>query len=413
MTWVSACCDRKCISPLPQQVAADKLYRHSLCTTEFISARESYEWLCDALGIYKPRQYEFARLNLQGTFLSKRKIAKLVENKHVADWDDPRLYTLIALRRRGIPPGALLRFVSDLGVTTTPATTTIKKFESVVRSHLEDSAPRLMMVLEPIKLILENVPDDYRIKVQVPLHPKIPSMGTFETSFTKEVYIDAEDFRTVDSPDYFRLAPGKMVGLFKAPFPITCTSYKTDPAHPDRVIEIRCRLESELKPVPKPKAYIQWVSAPDAVKLSSVRYYYPLFKSDPPPPEFERDIASDSVKEYTNAVIEPAFRGLARDMIKEAKGEAEKRTKEAKERMSAQAQSHVAGDEDEPEVLPESLYGCENVRFQGMRLAYFALDRESSVKGLGLEGRGVVDGEEERIVLNRIVSLKEDAGKKA
>lgn len=383
--------------------------RHSLCTTEFITARESYEWLCDALSVYKPRQYEFARLNLQGTFLSKRKIAKLVQKEFVSSWDDPRLYTLIGLRRRGIPPGALLRFVSDLGVTVTPSVTTIKKFESVIRGYLEDTAPRVMMVLDPVKLVIENVPDDYRLKVQVPLHPKVPAMGTIETSFTKEVYIDAEDFRTEDSPDYFRLAPGKSVGLFKAPFPVTCTSFTTDPTS-GAVTEIRCRLEDDAaragKPVVKPKAFIQWVSAPDAIHLDSVRYFHPLFKSDPPPPEFENDIAPDSVTEYPRAVIEPAFRGLAGRMYGEAREASEKRTQEAKKKMEGREKEEQA--QDEPEVLAESLYGPEDVRFQGMRLAYFALDKESVVNGVNAK-----EGSKERFVLNRIVSLKEDAGKKA
>ena len=368
--------------------------------------------------ICKPRQYEFARLNLQGTFLSKRKIAKLVQKKFVSSWDDPRLYTLIGLRRRGIPPGALLRFVSDLGVTVTPSVTTIKKFESVIRGYLEDTAPRVMMVLEPIKLVIENVPDDYRIKVQVPLHPKVPAMGTIETSFTKEVYIDAEDFRTEESPDYFRLAPGKSVGLFKAPFPVTCTSFSTDPAT-GAVTEIRCRLEDDAarggKPVVKPKAFVQWVSAPDAIHLESVRYFHPLFKSDPPPAEFETDIAPDSVTEYPRAVIEPAFRGLAAKMYGEAREAAERRTAEAKKKMESKSKGEsssegVAHAEDEPEVLAESLYGPEDVRFQGMRLAYFALDKESVVRGMNAKDG---EGEKERFVLNRIVSLKEDAGKKA
>lgn len=365
--------------------------------------------------MYKPRQYEFARLNLQGTFLSKRKIAKLVQKDLVSSWDDPRLYTLIGLRRRGIPPGALLRFVSELGVTVTPSVTSIKKFESVIRGYLEDTAPRVMMVLEPVKVVLENVPDDYRIQVQVPLHPKVPAMGTITTSFTKEVYIDADDFRTEDSPDYFRLAPGKSVGLFKAPFPVTCTSFSTDPTT-GAVKEIRCRLEDDAarggKPVVKPKAFIQWVSAPDAIPLETVRYFHPLFKSDPPPAEFETDVAEDSVTEYPRAMIEPAFRGLAGKMYAEARAAAEKRTEDAKLKMQDKSKSTVEGQvghaEDEPEVLAESLYGPEDVRFQGMRLAYFALDKESVVKGMNAK-----EGEKERFVLNRIVSLKEDAGKKA
>lgn len=383
---------------------------HSLCTTEFISARESYEWLCDALEVYKPRQYEFARLNLQGTFLSKRKIARLVTKKLVKDWDDPRLYTLIALRRRGIPPGALLRFVSELGVTVQQATTELQKFDSTIRGYLEDSAPRLMMVLKPIKIIIENVPEDYSVPVEVPLHPKIPSMGTVTTRFTKEIYIDADDFREIDSPDYFRLAPGKSVGLFKAPYPVTCTSFTRDPTS-GAVKEIRCVLEDTGK-VKKAKAYIQWVNVPDAIPIAEVRYFHPLFKSDPPPSgDFESDVDPDSLQVHSNAVIEPAFYDLSSRLYKEAKEESEHRTKKAQESMAGQ--SHVAGDEDEPVVAPESLYGVENVRFQGMRLAYFAVDRESEVGCLQKGGEGKGRMASDKIILNRIVSLKEDVGKKA
>ncbi|WWC94004.1 glutamine-tRNA ligase [Kwoniella sp. B9012] len=394
---------------------------HSLCTVEFIPARESYEWLCDALEVYKARQYEFARLNLQGTFLSKRKIAKLVTKKLVKDWDDPRLYTIIALRRRGIPPGALLSFVSELGVTTSESVTEIKRFESSIRSYLEESAPRLMMVLNPVKLIIENVPDDYRVPVQVPLHPKVPSMGTVETSFTKEVYIDAEDFREVDSPDYFRLAPGKSVGLFKAPYPVTCTSYTKDPVT-GQVTEIRCRLEDGGN-VKKAKAYIQWVNVPESIKVEEVRYFKPLFKSDPPPADFESDVDPDSLEVYKNAVIEPAFYELAKKAILDARKESEERTKKAqadsaptdpnehKPLEGSEAAKHM---EDEPVATAEQLVGMENIRFQGMRLAYFAVDRESNIGCLDEEA-SIKPGKKEgdKIVLNRIVSLKEDSGKKA
>lgn len=376
-------------------------------------ARESYEWLCDALTVYKPRQYEFARLNLQGTFLSKRKIARLVQNGLVKDWDDPRLYTIIALRRRGIPPGALLAFVSELGVTTLKSTTEIQKFESVVRRYLEDSAPRLMMVLNPIKVVIENVPDDYRVPVEVPLHPKIPAMGTVETSFTKELFIDADDFREVDSPDYFRLAPGKTVGLFKAPAPVTCVSYTKDPSS-GRITEIRCVLEdATASKAKKPKAYIQWVNAPDAIKIDEVRYFHPLFKSDPPPSDFESDVDPDSLQVFTDAVIEPAFYFLAKKAIDDARKESEERTKKAI--AESAGATHVEGDKDEPVVDADQLVGMENVRFQGMRLAYFAVDRESKIACLDKTRKDAKPAREagDKIILNRIVSLKEDVGKKA
>lgn len=335
----------------------------------------------------------------------------------VKDWDDPRLYTLIALRRRGIPPGALLAFVSELGVTNIPSTTEIKKFESVIRGYLEDSAPRLMMVLNPVKVIIENVPDDYRIPVEVPLHPKVPSMGTVTTNFTKVVYIDAEDFRETDSPDYFRLAPNKSVGLFKAPFPITCTSYTTDPAT-GRVNEVRARLEDDGK-VKKAKAYIQWVNASDAVTIDEVRYFHPLFKSDPPPSDFESDVDPNSLEVFKGAVIEQAFYELAKKAVSDAREESEVRLKKAEADSTAPSPHAVvkgseADGEDEPVATAEQLVGMENVKFQGMRLAYFALDRESTVGCLD-EGKGEKPGgrDGDRVILNRIVSLKEDAGKSA
>jgi len=403
-------------SPLLKTISTD-IYSHSLCTIEFVPARESYEWLCDALTVYKPRQYEFARLNLQGTFLSKRKIARLVQKGVVKDWDDPRLYTIIALRRRGIPPGALLAFVSELGVTNIPSTTEIKKFESVIRGYLEDSAPRLMMVLNPIRVVIEHVPEDYRVPVLVPLHPKIPAMGVVATSFSRVLYIDADDFREVDSPDYFRLAPGKTVGLFKAPFPIECVSFTKDPTS-GRVNEIRARLVDDPK-VKKAKAYIQWVNASDVVTIDEVRSFHPLFKSDPPPSDFESDVNPNSLEVFKGAFIERAFYDLAKKAIVDARKESEERLKKAKAEAAdssphAVVKGSEAASEDEPVATAEQLVGMENVRFQGMRLAYFALDRESRLGCLD-EGEGVKPGgkEGDRVVLNRIVSLKEDAGKSA
>ncbi|KAK4686749.1 glutaminyl-tRNA synthetase, partial [Tremellales sp. Uapishka_1] len=390
---------------------------HSLCTVEFVAARESYEWVCDALEVYKARQYEFARLNLQGTFLSKRKVAKLVTKGLVKDWDDPRLYTIVALRRRGIPPGALLSFVSDLGVTTIPSTTEIQKFESTVRNYLESSAPRLMMILNPVKLIIDNVPDDYREIVQVPLHPKVPSMGTVEVAFTKEIYIDADDFRTEDSPDYFRLAPGKSVGLFKAPFPVICTSFKTDPAT-GRVVEIHCDLQNDGK-AKKAKAYIQWVNAIDGIKIDEVRYFSTLFKTEPPPADFESDVSDASLAVYKDAIIEPAFYELSKKALKEAREQGEARTKKAVEEAATSSAFHLEegqkadDDDDAPVATADQLVGLENVRFQGMRLAYFTIDRESSIRCLEKGNEGMGWSKEDRIILNRIVSLREDGGKNA
>ena len=158
--------------------------RHSLCTTEFISSRESYDWLCDSLGVYKPRQSEFGRLNVTGTVMSKRKILKLVKEGYIRDWDDPRLYTLIALRRRGVPPGAITSFVSTLGVSTSTTTIQVARLEQTIRQRLENAVPRLLMVLRPLKVTIENLEEDYLSMVEKPLHPKVPESGSLKVPFT-------------------------------------------------------------------------------------------------------------------------------------------------------------------------------------------------------------------------------------
>ena len=238
-------------------------------------------------------------------------------------------------------------------------------------------------------------------------------MGTVTTSFTKEVFIDADDFREVDSPDYFRLAPGKSVGLFKAPFPVVCESFTKDP-NTGKITEIQCRLENDGN-AKKPKAFVQWVNAPDAIKIDEVRYFHPLFKTEPPPADFESDINTSSLEVFTEAVIEPAFYTVASKAIRDAKKESEERTNKAKEAMASNDSAGAKGaehKEDEPVVEASGLVGPENVRFQGMRLAYFTVDRESKV---GCLEDDKVDGKREgdRIILNRIVSLKEDTGKNA
>ncbi|KAL0949344.1 hypothetical protein HGRIS_009414 [Hohenbuehelia grisea] len=380
---------------------------HSLCTTEFVASRQSYEWLCDALEVYKPRQSEYGRLSLEGAIMSKRKIAALVDGRHVNGWDDPRLYTLIALRRRGVPPGAITSFVSTLGVSTAGSSIETARFDQAVRQYLENSAPRLLIVLHPLKVTLENVPDDYVIMVEKPVHPKMPELGTATIPFARTLYIDADDFRTEDSPDYFRLAPGKTVGLFQAPHPITCTSYKTDPAT-GRVTELICRLENEGAPK-KPKAFIGWVAehAPSGspVVIDETRVFHRLFKSDIPPSDFVSDLNPDSLEVTKGAMVEVGFWPLAKRMMEDARHESLVRQKNAPDATAASAP-------DTPHATSEQLVGKECVRFQGLRVAYFALDKESRVAALD-EPEGVQPSRKQGdyLVLNRIVSLKEDSGK--
>ncbi|KAE9410153.1 glutaminyl-tRNA synthetase [Gymnopus androsaceus JB14] len=369
---------------------------HSLCTTEFILSRQSYDWLCDAVEVYKPRQSEYGRLNIEGTVMSKRKILALVDEGFVNGWDDPRLYTLIALRRRGVPPGAILSFVSTLGVSTAPSNIEINRFEQTVRQYLEGSVARLLMVMKPLKVTIENLPEDHIEWIEKPLHPKVAALGNTKIPFTRNIYIDADDFRLEDSKDYFRLAPGKIVGLFQAPHPISCTSYKTDDS--GKVVELICRLETG-KDVKKPKAFIQWVAdhAPSGspVRVDETRIFHRLFKSDNPPSDFRSDINPDSLEIVKGAMVEIGFWELAKRSIVEAR-------RESKARADASATSTDV----------DSLVGKECVRFQGLRIAYFALDKDSRAACLE-EAEGVAPARKQGdyLVLNQIVSLKEDAGK--
>ncbi|KAJ7929942.1 glutamine-tRNA ligase [Mycena leptocephala] len=358
---------------------------HSLCTTEFVLSRQSYEWLCDALEVYKPKQSEFGRLNLEGTIMSKRKILALVQKGYVSGWDDPRLYTLIALRRRGVPPGAIISFVSTLGVSTSMSSIELARFEQDVRRYLEGTAPRLLMVLRPLKVTIENLPEDYLLMVEKPLHPKVAALGTTTIPFTRTIYIDADDFRLEDSKDYFRLAPGKTVGLFQAPHPITCTSYKTDPAS-GQVVELICRMEDGAE-VKKPKAYIQWVAehAPSGspVRIDETRIFHQLFKSDQPSANFLDDVDPNSLE-----VIRGAMRALT-----EARREGKERTDKA---LKDSAPTENSPGDDTPRATSEQLVGNECIRFQGLRVAYFAVDKDSRLA-----------------CLDEAEGLKEDSGKAA
>ncbi|KAI0306840.1 glutamine-tRNA ligase [Multifurca ochricompacta] len=391
---------------------------HSLCTVEFIASRQSYEWLCDAVDVYKPRQSEYGRLALQGTITSKRKLRSLVEEGYVLGWDDPRLYTLIALRRRGVPAGAIISFVGGLGVSTAGSNIQLARFDQAVRSYLENSVPRLLMVLRPLKVTLENVSEDYIIFVEKALHPKVPALGMARLPFTRTVYIDKDDFRLEDSPDYFRLAPGKTVGLFQAPYPITCTSYKTD-LTTGEVTELICRLENgaDGSASKKPKAFIQWVAehagSGSPVRVDETRIFHRLFKSDNPltvVPDYKADIDPDSLETVKGALVEVGFWALAKRAYVDAVRESKKRTERA---LAENATEARPADPGTPAVTSAQLVGKECVRFQGLRVAYFALDNKAARVACLDEAGDVPAGRRQGdyLVLNRIVSLKEDSGK--
>ena len=314
---------------------------------------------------------------MTGTVLSKRKIAKLVEEKIVRDWDDPRLFTLVALRRRGVPPGAILSFINELGVSTALTNIQITRFDQSVRRYLEQTVPRLMLVLDPIPVIIDDLPEDYLEEIEQPFSPKDPSVGSHTVPFTKIVYIDRSDFREVDSKDYFRLAPGKAVGLLKVPYPIKATRFDKDEAT-GLVTSVHATYEKpeEGATFRKPKTYIQWVaSSPkhNSPIKAEVRIFNPLFKSENPDSAergFLNDVNPNSEEIYPDAMIETGLEEVRRRAPwPEEEGEKQVKNKDA---------------------------GFESVRFQGLRVGYFAMDKDST------------DG---KVILNRIVSLKEDSGK--
>lgn len=246
--------------------------------------------------------------------------------------------------------------------------------------------------------------------IEKPLHPKVSGLGSSKIPFTRNIYIESDDFRLEDSKDYFRLAPGKTVGLFQAPYPITCTSYKTDPITGE-VVELLCKVENEGA-TKKPKSYIQWVAehAPSGspVKVDETRIFKQLFKSDVVPKDFKADIAPDSLEVLKDAVIEVGFWSLAKKALTEARKDAEARTSKATE-------EHEIGrhdpQDDTPVATTAQLIGNECVRFQGLRVAYFALDKDARVAALAEESIASGRQQGDYLVLNRIVSLKEDSGK--
>jgi glutaminyl-tRNA synthetase len=317
---------------------------HSLCTTEFIQSRVSYEWLNKTLEVYEPMQREYGRLSITGTLLSKRKIAKLVNDGHVRGWDDPRLFTLIAIKRRGVPPGAILEFVNELGVTTAPTNIQLVRLDQTVRRYLERTVPRLMLVLDPLRVVIEDAEE---LELDIPLHTKIPAMGSHKVKFTKTVYIERGDFREVDSKDYFRLAPGKSVGLLQVPYPIKAVSFKKDG---DKITEIRAVFDKEGK---KPKTYIHWVA--EGSREIEVRIHNALFKSEKPDNAeggFLNDINPNSEEIFPHAMIESGFEEVKRRAPwPEAAGESE---------------------------LGKG--GPESVRFQAMRVAYMVRKHPSITK---------------------------------
>uniref|UniRef100_A0A1B0CZE9 glutamine--tRNA ligase n=1 Tax=Phlebotomus papatasi TaxID=29031 RepID=A0A1B0CZE9_PHLPP len=249
---------------------------HSLCTKEFQSRRSSYYWLCNALDIYCPVQWEYGRLNVNYTVVSKRKIAKLITEKIVQDWDDPRLFTLTALRRRGFPPEAINNFCAQMGVTGAQGSVDPAMLEASVRDVLNNTAPRTLVVLEPLKVTLMNFPYSNPVARTVENFPGSPERGTHEIVLDKVIFIERSDFKEVPEKGYRRLSPAQPVGLRHAGLVIAVSEIVRDTA--GNIKELLCTCQT-LEVAEKPKAFVQFVSKPLDVE---VRLYEPLFRHKNP-----------------------------------------------------------------------------------------------------------------------------------
>lgn len=289
---------------------------HSLCTLEFVNNRELYDWILDALEIYHPQQIEFARLNLEYTILSKRKLIQLVQEGYVEGWDDPRLPTLSGLRRKGVPPRALVEFAGAIGVARADSTVEYAMFEHCIRDVLNADASRAMAVMDPIRVVIENYPEDREEEFEMPWHPEDASRGTRKVPFSREILIERDDFRLDPPAKYHRLSPGAEVRLRHA-YLLTCREAITD--SDGTVRELRCTIDPDSRGGHAPdgrkvKGTIHWVSAKHAQK-AEIRNYDKLFaKANPDDvPEggsFLDNINPDSLV-VTEGWLEPALAQLA------------------------------------------------------------------------------------------------------
>ena len=324
---------------------------HSICTLEFEDHRPLYDWFLDELDVYHPQQIEFARLNLSYTVLSKRRLLELVRGQFVSGWDDPRMPTISGLRRRGYPPESIRRFCDRVGVAKRDSIIDVALLEHTVREDLNKTAPRVMAVLNPLKVVLDNYPEGQVEELEAINNPEDPEMGTRMVPFSRVLYIERDDFREEPPPKYYRLAPGREIRLRYAYF-VKCEDVVKDPATGE-VTELHCTYDPATRGGDAPdgrkvKATIHWVSAQHAID-GEVRLYDRLFEK-PNPTEGEGDykdcLNPESLQVLAGCRLEP---GLA-------------------------------------EARPE-------VRYQFERLGYFTID--------------VPDTSPDKPVFNRIVSLRD------
>jgi glutaminyl-tRNA synthetase len=326
---------------------------HSLCTLEFEVHRPLYDWFIDQLktGDYRPRQIEFNRLNLTYTMMSKRKLLELVEEGHVSGWDDPRMPTLCGLRRRGYTPESIKRFIDLIGYTKVEAINDVSLLEHAVREDLNLRVPRVFGVINPLRVIITNYPEDRVEEVSLINNPEDESMGSRAVPFSREVYIEQEDFMEAPPGKFFRLAPGKEVRL-KGAYIIRCESFKKNEKS-GAIEEVYCTYDPETRSGSssserKVKGTLHWVSSAHAVD-AEVRLYDRLFSHEDPAGQKDEDYRNflnpDSLKILKGCKVEPSLRN-ARPLEK----------------------------------------------FQFQRLGYFCIDKDSSASGL---------------IFNRTVQLKD------
>ncbi|CAM9115400.1 unnamed protein product [Ectocarpus fasciculatus] len=278
---------------------------YSICTLEFESRRESYYWVLEALDMYRPKVYEMSRLNMTNTILSKRKLLKLVTSKFMDGWDDPRMPTIKGLRRRGYTREIINAFCRDIGVTRNENLVEYERLAAIARAQLHESAPRVMAVLDPLKVIITGLDDALSSRsLSVPDFPFAPERGSHNVTIESEIYIDQSDFRLEDSSDYFGLAVNKIVGL-KCACWIHCDSVIMDAE--GKPVELRATAVREnTEATTKPKSTIQWVPVSTSV-TAEVRLYGNLFKVDEPSDDkWEDDLNPDSRVIHANAKIDPS-----------------------------------------------------------------------------------------------------------
>ena len=289
---------------------------HSICTLEFEDHRPLYDWFLDELGVYHPQQIEFARLNLSYTVLSKRKLIQLVNEGHVDGWDDPRMPTISGIRRRGYTPEAIRNFCDRIGVAKRDSLVDMALLEYCIREDLNKHAPRVMAVLRPLKVVITNYPENQEEEIAAINNPEDQDAGTRKVLFSRELYIERDDFREDPPKQFFRLAPGREVRLRYAYY-ITCEKVIRD-ERTGEIVELQCTYDPATRGGDSPegrkvKATMHWVSAKHALK-AEVRLYDTLFARAEPGAEsgdFRTDINPRSLEVLGTSYVEPGLAGAS------------------------------------------------------------------------------------------------------